>query len=485
MLSVDALIFVCFLAVNLCVGLYFGRGVTTMSDYAIGNRNFSTAKLTSTLVATWVAGSFFAFNLTEAYRQGLPFIIMVFGDAFSIMIFGYFYAPRISEFLGCKSVSDVMGKLYGPHIRVITAVSGIAVSIGIIGLQVKLLSNIVEWTFNIQGSYIAAIASTCIVVLYSAFGGIRSVTFTDVFQFITFGTLIPGLCLLIWQSDVSMNDVSTLFHNDARFTTDEVFTWEWWYLFLWFMVPGMMASPFQRTLMAKNSLQAKKVFIFAGLISFVIIAITSWISVLLLAGNPGLVPDKLIVAVLDSYSITGIKGLTLAGIAAMVMGSADSAVHTSAVQFSVDIYGTFNRKLTDKQLLFVSRIFAVIMGIVALIIALMPSSLLELTLLVTNFYLPIVTVPLTLAIFGFRSTSKTVICGMVSGFLMVLFWRHQILPSTGIDSVMPAMFTNLVAIFLFHYLTGQSGGWVGIKDDSYLQTLRMERESKLNAIKKK
>ncbi|MHB9146954.1 MAG: hypothetical protein ACYC2U_00610, partial [Candidatus Amoebophilus sp.] len=88
------------------------------------------------------------------------------------------------------------------------------------------------------------------------------------------------------------------------------------------------------------------------------------------------------------------------------------------------------------------RIFSIVVGIFALLLALRTKNLLDLLLLAGSFYMPIVTVPLLLAIFGFRSTSKAVLLGMTAGFITVVFW-NKFLTHTGINSVIPGMFTNL------------------------------------------
>ena len=54
--NIDIAIVVGFLIINLAVGLYFGRGVRNISDYALGGRNFSTGALVATIVSTWVSG---------------------------------------------------------------------------------------------------------------------------------------------------------------------------------------------------------------------------------------------------------------------------------------------------------------------------------------------------------------------------------------------------------------------------------------------
>lgn len=50
--NIDIAIVAGFLILTLVVGLYYGRGVRTVEDYALGGRSFSTEALVSTIVAT-------------------------------------------------------------------------------------------------------------------------------------------------------------------------------------------------------------------------------------------------------------------------------------------------------------------------------------------------------------------------------------------------------------------------------------------------
>jgi Na+/proline symporter len=57
MFNLDICIFFAFLALNLGVGLWYGRGVSTIRQYATGNKRFSTIVIALTIVATWASGS--------------------------------------------------------------------------------------------------------------------------------------------------------------------------------------------------------------------------------------------------------------------------------------------------------------------------------------------------------------------------------------------------------------------------------------------
>ncbi|KJV72788.1 solute symporter family protein, partial [Orientia tsutsugamushi str. TA716] len=103
----------------------------------------------------------------------------------------------MQEFLGKLSVADVMGDLYGTHVRVISAICSIIRAATIIAMQIKVFSTIFNHFLGVDSFY-ATLISSMVVIIYSAFGGIRAVVFTDVFQSLAFGAFIPTLAILIW-----------------------------------------------------------------------------------------------------------------------------------------------------------------------------------------------------------------------------------------------------------------------------------------------
>jgi Na+/proline symporter len=136
-LDIDSFIFLSFLIVNLIAGVYFGRGIKDIKSYAIGNRHFSTLTIAATLVATWVSGSAFVNDLSQSYANGLYFIWAIIGNVLCFLVIGWFFAPRMGEFLGCLSIAEAMGNLYGKKVRIISAIAGFAVTCGFMEAQLK------------------------------------------------------------------------------------------------------------------------------------------------------------------------------------------------------------------------------------------------------------------------------------------------------------------------------------------------------------
>ncbi|MEY3197174.1 MAG: hypothetical protein RLZZ59_542, partial [Pseudomonadota bacterium] len=242
-------------------------------------------------------------------------------------------------------------------------------------------------------------------------------------------------------------------------------------LFLLFSLPSLDPTMFQRTLMSANTSQIRKAFSLAAVVVLFLHLCTCFIGVVMLSHDANLNPEKLISYIADYYAISGVKGIVLISVMAMVMSTADSWINASSVIFSHDFCKPLN--IVSKRELLVSRFFAVFIGTFALCIAIMSDNLLDLILLTSNFYMPIITSPLALAILGFRSTTKTVFVGMGVGAAFVIIWRLTGLnESTGVDSVIPAMFLNALSMMLFHYLTAQSGGWIKIIEDDDLKKKR-------------
>ena len=68
-MSFDIKVVIGFLLLNLGVGLYYGRRVKTIKDYALGGRDFSTGNLVSTIVASWIGGDYLFITLSEVYTM--------------------------------------------------------------------------------------------------------------------------------------------------------------------------------------------------------------------------------------------------------------------------------------------------------------------------------------------------------------------------------------------------------------------------------
>lgn len=481
-LSIDSAIFIGFLIANLIFGLCSSGRIKNIKEYAIGNRDFSTATIASTIVATWISGSFFFTIITESYTNGLYFMWAVSGGAVCLLIIGFIYAPRLGEFLGKLSIAEAMGDLYGEKVRIITSIAGFIGACGMIATQLKIAGLTFEYCFGISSLY-GVIVSGTIITLYSAFGGIKSVTFTDIIQFFTFGTILPIISYFILTSLDSVDVLTSTLLTNELFDYKKVFDFSqpkslyYLVLFLYYAIPAFDPAIFQRISMSKNVNQLRRSFVIAGFTCLFLVIIINWISVLVLSTQPELGSNDIVKYILLNYSYVGLNGLTLAGIMAMVMSTADSYVNSTAVLVAHDFCKPLKIDVVKNELLF-TRIISLMIGVFAIILSLRSGSLLQLIITTNSFYMPIVTIPFTLTILGFRSSGLSVLIGMTMGLLTVVIW-DKILQIQIIDGLIPAMFANLVFLMGSHYLLRQSGGWIGIKDQISLNANKNQRRLSL------
>ena len=467
MLNFDILIFSIFLAVNLAAGLFHSRSVTNIEQYAIGDRNFSTNTLVSTIVASWLGAGFLSYTLAETYSQGLYFIIPALADSLGLVLIGYVFVNRMDEFLGKLSIAEAMGDLFGGKVKFITALTGIVISVGILGAQFKVASKILELVFGASGIY-ATLFSAGIIILYSAFGGIKAVTFTDVIQFFTFAAILPIIAIVILNSMDNPNAVLVTINTHPSFDITQVFDLNnpRFYKMLGLaiiLLPNFSPMIFQRIAMTRSTAQAAKAFKIAGLVCFAIQFCIVCIGVFLLSDNPALNPNDLLTYIMDHYSYPGFKGFVAIGIMAMIMSTADSFINAGSVIFAHDLCRPLGFKWTENELR-VSKIFAIISGILAVFIALKFERILSIIILVFGLYMSVVSLSFMLAIFGFRSSEKSVLIGMIAGAIVFFIWQFKLFGiNSDIDSCAPALFANAAFLFGSHYLLSQPGGWVGIK----------------------
>jgi Na+/proline symporter len=63
--DIDVALLVIYIIINVGLGLYWGRNVKNIKDYALGGRNFSTGTLVATIMAAWIGGDYLFITLHQ------------------------------------------------------------------------------------------------------------------------------------------------------------------------------------------------------------------------------------------------------------------------------------------------------------------------------------------------------------------------------------------------------------------------------------
>lgn len=344
-------------------------------NYFLGGRNMGWFIIGASLFSSNI-GSEHLVGLAGAGASGnFPAAQMEILAAFMLLILGWFFVPfymrsgvfTMPQFLELRY--SKWSKNYLSWVSIIAYVlTKISVTIAAGGIIFTTFLNVDFWT----GSILIVIATG----LYTIFGGLKAVAYTDMIQMFV---LIGGSVALTFYGLDALGGWEVL-----KVKTDDTYLSLWrginhesfpWtgvlfgapILGIWYWCTDQFIV--QRTLAARNIDQARKGTIFAGylkLLPLFIFLVPGVIAYALSTGpNPVLtfpVIDGKVVydAALPLMSMqllpAGLKGLVVAGLIAALMSSLSSVFNSCSTLFTLDIYKQYFPETTEKKLVKVGQI---------------------------------------------------------------------------------------------------------------------------------
>ncbi|AWN81589.1 sodium:solute symporter family protein [Candidatus Cardinium hertigii] len=493
MIQIDLLIIGLFLLVTLIIGLYYGRGIKTFQDYAVGNRKVSTMVITLSMIATIYDGGILHSRLEAYYRQGVYALLLDLSSALNLYLASRFIISRMKEFIGHASIAESMGSLYGPIVRMVSGLLGIMMAIAILAAQVKIALNITQKL--LPGIHTWPIHSTIVwvslVILYASFGGARSVAITDVYQFLLFGLCFPLLifiCLfytnpetLGWQKLIDI----------PSFNIRKVFTWNDTLanVLACFILRSMIIfdpARIQRFYMSFSITQAIKVFNQTAISRIIIPLLFLSVAIALHVGNYNIESGyNVLYYIIDFAHFPGVKGIFITVIFALLMSTADSNLHAASVLFANDV-GPFLSKRTKhlgkQPSIKVVRVASILIGLISLVVALHTTHVMHLLIDAAHIYGTTVAIPFIMACLGFRPRLMVVLCSIcINAAIAITYICYNSAQGSILTNLNPFeaivlegqkafvfLMVSACILLALHYLLPKlpGTGWIGIPDSS-------------------
>ena len=422
---IDFIILVCYLVLLVCLGLFLSRSKDgkekSANDYFLAGNTLTWWAVGASLIAANISAEQFIGMSGTGFRDGIAIAAYEVMAAVTLVVIGKFLLPvmldrkifTIPQFLR-ERYNDGVGLAFSIlwlflyvfvnltsvawlgalAIEQILGLQGLAVSI--FGIEVSMRMLIILGLFVIAG-------------IYSIYGGLASVAWTDVMQ-VTF--LVGGGLITAY---VALKEMGVIMGTDALGALGQVYTdmttgshaqdvhfhlviQESHNASAFANVPGIAAVVggvwltnlgywgfnqyiIQKGLAAKNIDEAKKGLIFAGflkiLIPFIVVlpGICAYyimqdpekFASMNLAGNIN-VADDAYPWLIRNFTPTGIKGLSFAALTAAIISSLASMFNSTSTLFTMDIYKKYiNKNAGDKQLVNVGRLVAVCALVIALV----------------------------------------------------------------------------------------------------------------------
>lgn len=192
---IDNIIVAFYFVTVLAVGVWAARGVKSMEDFTTSRTGYGTAIIFTTILATYIGGPVAIGNAEKTYLFGIASVVALCGYSLKDIWVARFVAPKLSRFSGALSAGDIMATQYGRLGQLIVGVVSLVLACGLVGAQISATGYMFHYFFGLQHS-IGIVIGLVLTIVYTTFGGLRSVIYTDILQFGILAICLPIACIL-------------------------------------------------------------------------------------------------------------------------------------------------------------------------------------------------------------------------------------------------------------------------------------------------
>jgi Na+/proline symporter len=404
--SLDYLIVYGFLLTTLIIGLRAGIGVKDIRDYVIANKTFSTTALVLTFLATNIAGNSLVGGISRVFSNGIIVTIAILGLPIQFIITAFFIAPNAVYFNDCISMGDMMNKLYGRYSGIISGILGFFTAICLAGMELLVLAKFCQYLLGLSPKFVI-IFSGLFLAMYSAYGGIKSVTSTDIFQFTTIFALLPFIAGKIIAKVGSIKDIFMQVPTEklAIFCHPK-FSYYLALFLIWSIIPVGIIDPavIQRMLMGRTKRQLRNKYLLIAAVDPIFRLIIMLIGLTAVIIYPNIQGDAVISTIIHDLMPLGFKGLLVAGVLGVCMSTIDSYLHAAGVTIVHDVIRPMAPSLNiEKNEVQWARLGTVAISLIAILIAINSSNTFGLLLASLEFTGPLLMIPLFSGMMGLKT----------------------------------------------------------------------------------
>ncbi len=327
---------VCFFA-----SLKSSKGMKTGEDYFLANRKVRLIPLIMTFVATQVGGGLVLGAAEEAYKFGWSVLFYPLGASIGLVLLGLGMGRKLAE-MQVSTVAELLEVIYSSKLlRKIASLLSILSLFMILAAQF-IASHKFMLTLGVTNE-LYFIGFWAIVIIYTAFGGLKAVIASDLIQ-ATFFIIIFILCLgYVFYAHPVIPQIPTTTFN---FESSKLIGWLCMPLFFMIIEQDMG----QRCLATKSPKTVTKATIWAGLVTMLVCTIPILFGILAKSLNIPIAPGS---SVLMSFMMAATNPLlaALMGSAVLVaiISTADSLINAIGSNIAHD-FGSI-LKLRTSQLI--------------------------------------------------------------------------------------------------------------------------------------
>ena len=359
------------------------KGKSSQNDYILYGRKLSLPGFIATLVSTWYGAILGIGENTYMFGIQTWFIF-----AFPYYVFAGLYAVWLSEKIwktNLLSIPDIFRKNYGPQIGIISACLIFVLSSP--APYILSLGVLLKFFFNIDILICLVIASVFSTV-YVWNGGLSAIVKTDYFQLLL---MFIGFILLVTYSWIESVSPIELYRSIPNSHTDPMGGQSIQYISVWFFIAIWTVidpSFFQRCSAVNSPINAKKGLLLSIIFWFVfdILTITAglYAYIFIAPENPLMTYPLLALKVLP----TGILGIFIISLFAIIMSTIDSLSFVNAITFGRDIVWRFRKKDAKKNPVYLIKRSLIAVAILSITLSILVPSVVMLFYTLGSIIIP-------------------------------------------------------------------------------------------------
>lgn len=456
-----------YMALTVAIGLIASRkkaeekAKESNDDFLMASKSLGPVVLAGTLFAANTGGASTTGIATNVYQFGLSasWYVIASGIGFVLVSFIAPYFRRAQA----NTVPQIISKRYGKASHIFTAITSITALFMATGAQIIATASIINVVTGFDFRT-AAIVSTAVVIIYTMFGGFKSVTAANLMHvlFITVGMTIAMFVMVqneavggfgaLFEKAKIMQDVNGNNMNMLSMTKIGGMT-ILGYIAMYFMTFPTGQEIVQTYCSAKDGKAAKIGSVLAGLISAayaIVPAIIGLLAYVCIDGYAlgGSQKNALAQATI-TFAPSILAGVVLASIVAATMSSASGNMIGTATMFTNDIFVPYINKgiKDDKKEIWISKIAMLIVGVVGLFIALEASNVIS--VMMGAFALRSAG-PFAAFICGLFYKNVTKNAGFISiltGTIVAAIWIYVLKTPYGLNAMVPGGIVAFIVIF--------------------------------------
>lgn len=439
---------IAYLTFTVAIGYWASRRVKTTGDFMLAGRSLPIMLSSAALFATWF-GSETVFGASSEFLEGGLYSVIEdpFGAALCLVLFGMFFARKLYN-MNLLTLGDYFKQRYGARTELVASVFLAPPYVGYIAAQLVAMGLILHVVVGLE-IWQGVIISSVIVTFYTFIGGMWAISVTDFIQGIL---IVFGLGVLAYVLSKEAGGVATVLNEVHPGNFKFLPKWEFKeitaYIAAW-SVLGLGSIPSQdvyQRVMSSGSVKVavRSCFIAAGLyltvamLPLFISLCTKHLYGSQLHGDTQLALPNMVLM----HTSMPIQILFFGSLLSAIMSTTSSAILAPASIFSENLIKPILKdRLTDAQLLKVTRISILLFSLVATVMATLRENIYELVAESSILSLVSLFAPLTLGLYWKRASSVGAVLSMVTGLATWLFFK--LIYPIDIPSLVPATLVSL------------------------------------------